>query len=86
MDHRWTGAKEIMAELRDGAEGGIPWFAILDADGKKLATSNSLEGGENIGYPSEAGGQVHFAHMLNTTRQRMSEADVQSLIDAINAR
>lgn len=24
MDHRWTGAKEIMAELRDGAKGGIP--------------------------------------------------------------
>jgi len=39
MDHRFTGARELMAELRAGASGGIPWFAILDADGKKLATS-----------------------------------------------
>jgi hypothetical protein len=84
MDHRWTGAKEIMAEIRDGAEGGIPWFAIMDADGKKLATSNSPESGSNIGYPSEASGRVHFAHMLNATRQRMSEADVQSIIAAID--
>ena len=83
MDHRWTGVKEVMAEIREGAEGGIPWLAILDASGKKLATSNALDGGQNIGYPSEASGQVHFAHMLNTTRQRMTEADVQSLIDAI---
>lgn len=84
MDHRWTGAKEVMAEIRDGAEGGIPWFAILDASGKKLATSNAPESGDNIGYPSEESGQVHFAHILNTTRQRMTEADVQSLIDAID--
>lgn len=84
MDHRWIGAEEVMGEIRDGAKGGIPWIAILDSDGKKLATSNSLESGDNIGYPSAPEARKHFSHMLNSTRQRMSEADVQSLIDAID--
>lgn len=84
MDHRWIGAEEVMGEIRDGAKGGIPWIAILDSDGKKLATSNSLESGDNIGYPSVPEARKHFSHMLNSTRQRMSEADVQSLIEAID--
>ncbi len=50
MDHRWTGALEIMKELREGADGGIPWFVILDASGKKLATSNLPDSGRNIGF------------------------------------
>jgi len=80
IDHRYTGYKELMKPIRDGAEGGIPWFAILDASGQKLATSNDLKTGENIGFPSEEGAQVHFASMLNTTRQRMTEQEVESLI------
>ncbi|MCA9160166.1 MAG: hypothetical protein KDA72_17650, partial [Planctomycetales bacterium] len=76
--------EEVIAEIRDDGEWSIPWFAILDASGKKLATSNAPESGANIAYPSGKSGQVHFAHMLNTTRQRMTEADVQSLIDAID--
>ena len=85
MDHRWQGAEEIMDELRDGAEGGIPWIAILDAQGKKLATSNDPKTGDNIGFPSEATGKKHFARMLNDSRQRMSDSEVQSLIDSIDS-
>ncbi|QDV22564.1 thioredoxin family protein [Aureliella helgolandensis] len=85
MDHRWTGAKEIMAKLRDGAEGGIPWFVILDAQGEKLATSNDPSTGKNIGFPSVQNGRKHFANILNATRQRMTEPEVQALVDAIES-
>lgn len=85
MDHRWTGAKEIMAKFRDGAEGGIPWFAILDNHGEKLATSNDPSTGKNIGFPSEPSGRKHFSNILDATRQRMTETDVQALIDAIDS-
>lgn len=84
MDHRWTGAKDIMEELRDGAEGGIPWFVVLDAQGEKLATSNDPNTGKNIGFPSSPGGRKHLANILNATCQRMTEAEVQSLVDAID--
>jgi len=85
LDHRWTGAKEIIDKFRDGAQGGIPWFAILDNHEEKLATSNDPSTGKNIGFPSEPRGRQHFKNILNATRQRMSETDVQSLIDAIDS-
>jgi len=79
MDHRWTGAVEIMQQLREGADGGIPWFAILDAQGNKLATSNLPKSGRNIGFPSEAEGQEHFMNMLKSTRQRMTDQEIVDL-------
>lgn len=82
MDHRWTGAMEIMKELRGEAEGGIPWMVILDAQGNKLATSNLPKSGSNIGFPSEPEGQVHFANMLKDTRQRMTDQEIDDLISA----
>lgn len=86
MDHRWTGARELMTELREGADGGVPWFAILNPEGKMLATSNDPQTKRNIGYPSEKSGQVHFANMLNQTRKRLSEGDVQQLVDALTTK
>jgi hypothetical protein len=80
MDHRWTGAIEIMRQLRDGASGGIPWFAILDSSGKKLATSNLPDSGENIGFPSSKEGREHFANMLKSTRQHMTDQDLDDLV------
>ncbi len=82
MDHRWTGAIEVMKELRGEAEGGIPWMVILDAQGNKLVTSNQPESGANIGFPSEPEGQVHFANMLKATRQRMTDQEIDDLISA----
>ncbi|EMI16178.1 thioredoxin H-type [Rhodopirellula maiorica SM1] len=84
MDHRWEGAYELMKEMREGAKGGIPWFAILDASGKKLATSNDEKTGDNIGFPSSKQGQAHFAFMLNQTRQRLSEEDVANFVSKLS--
>ena len=81
MDHRWTGAQEIMKEMRGEASGGIPWFAILDDEGNTLATSNEPDEGRNIGYPSEDWGQKHFAEMLTSTRQRMTDEEITELVD-----
>jgi hypothetical protein len=80
MDHRFTGAREIMAELRDGASGGIPWFAILDASGDKLATSNHFESGDNIGFPSSDEGQAHFKKMLLDTRLSMTDEEIDAFV------
>lgn len=85
MDHRWTGAQAIMEKMRNGAAGGIPWFAILDASGKILATSNLPGSGENIGFPSEASGQEHFANMLKATRKKMTDDAIAKLIAAAAA-
>jgi hypothetical protein len=82
MDHRWTGAQEIMKGFRGDADGGIPWFAVLDAEGNVLVTSNG-EDGNNIGYPSDESGQAHFRQMIETTAQRMTPEQIASLMDAL---
>jgi len=62
---------EIMKSIRPGGRGGIPWVAILDADGKVLTTSNDAAG-ENIGFPSEERSVEHYLQMFATTAQRMT--------------
>lgn len=45
---------------------GIPWFAILDRDGKMVAASDSGADG-NIGYPAQDPEIAHFMTMLRST-------------------
>ena len=80
MDHRFTGAREVMAELRDGADGGIPWYAILDTNGEKLATSNHFESGDNIGYPASEEGRAHLKQMLFETRLSMTDEVIEDFV------
>jgi hypothetical protein len=74
---------EIVKSLRGEAEGGYPWLAILDADGKVLAISNKPDDGSNIGYPSDDDAVKHFMHMLKTTAQRLTDDDLAQLKAAL---
>jgi hypothetical protein len=85
MDHRWIGARELMTELRGEAEGGIPWWVILDGDGKQLATSNQPNG-ENIGFPSTPEGIEHFRTMLTQSAQRMTAKQIDGLVKDLLAK
>ncbi|MES2792980.1 MAG: M56 family metallopeptidase [Planctomycetota bacterium] len=85
MDHRYMGVRELMAGLRGHAEGGIPWCTILDSNGEKLATSNDLQSKEIIGYPSSPAEQAHFEHMLKSTRLRLTDDEILSFIQILNA-
>jgi hypothetical protein len=86
MDHRYTGVQKVMDELRGEAGGGsIPWLAILDADGKTLATSNDLKSKQNIGFPSDAAGRAHFEHMLKSTKLHLTDVEITDLIQALVA-
>lgn len=78
MDIRWSQASEIMKALRREAQGGYPWVAVLDADGKVLATSNNADGA-NIGFPSELDEIAHFVKMFRSTAQRMTDNDFLQL-------
>jgi hypothetical protein len=82
MDLRWPHATDIMNSLRGDADGGVPWFAILDANGKVLATSNKSEGA-NIGFPSQPDEIAQFMQMIKTTAQRMTEEDLVGLKKAL---
>ncbi|QDV48104.1 carboxypeptidase regulatory-like domain-containing protein [Gimesia fumaroli] len=82
IDHRWTGSREMMKTMRAGAQGGIPWWAILDQDGKVLVTSNDEEG-TNIGFPGEQSGHEHFRSMLEKTAIRLTPMDINTLVESL---
>jgi hypothetical protein len=84
LDHRWTGTREIMEKLRDGAPGGIPWWTILDANGKVLVTSNNDKAeGKNIGFPVSPSEYEHVRSMLKQTAIRLGEQDINKLVEAL---
>jgi thioredoxin-related protein len=81
---RMTGGKEVQKRYQPATSGGIPWFAILDAQGKALATSDGPGG--NIGYPAQPQEIAHFMAMLKGQAHRINESQLgqikKSLEDA----
>lgn len=78
---RAVGGKELSETF--GATGGIPWFAILDGDGKALATSDGPKG--NVGFPSQDEEIAHFDGMLTQAVPGMSAGDRAFLIGSLKA-
>jgi hypothetical protein len=83
IDERWIGCEEVIKRIRED-HGGIPWLAIVDAEGNVLATSDGPDG--NIGFPGEPAGIDHFVGMLKSTRQRLSDDDLAVLRQALESR
>lgn len=79
LDHRWDGARQIGKDYRDGEHSGIPWWAILDQDGTLLISSID-ENGDNIGFPSSDAGQKHFRKMVESTRIRLTDEEVNQWV------
>jgi uncharacterized protein YyaL (SSP411 family) len=74
---RMTGAKDLLEKYNKEKAGGIPWFVVLDATGKAVATSTGPKG--NIGFPSDPHEIEYFAEVLDASRKRLSEKDVEAL-------
>jgi protocatechuate 3,4-dioxygenase beta subunit/thiol-disulfide isomerase/thioredoxin len=81
----------IFERFQGSRDGGIPWYAILDADGKALVASNregrnSRAGSRNIGFPSDRASIDHFMSMLRQTAPRLSEQTLGALRQALSKR
>jgi thiol-disulfide isomerase/thioredoxin len=73
---RTVGGKDLMARFR-GKGASIPWFALVDADGRVIADSG--RGDDNLGFPSTAAEIDAFASMLEKARAKITPADVETL-------
>jgi len=69
---RMTHGKDVHVRIRGTDKGGIPWMAILSADGKTIADSDAASG--NIGYPVEPAEIAHFMQMLERTGKNLDDA------------
>ena len=65
------GGDKILAQM-GGDRSGLPFYAFLDKTGKKIADSNALGKGGNIGYPATPEEIKAFAGLLEKTAPRMT--------------
>ena len=72
QDRMLNGVK--LRESIPQGSGGVPWHAVLDADGAALVTATGPKG--NIGYPVAPHEIAHFMSMLRDTRGDLSDADL----------
>jgi hypothetical protein len=77
---RMTGGKEVLHRYRQDDAGGIPWYAVLDSKGDKLATSDALQGRvKNIGYPGSPEEIVAFMKIIEGQARRIEPAQIAFL-------
>ena len=75
------------AEAMDGwggAKSGLPFYVFLDADGKKVADSNAMPDGTNVGFPGNAGELQIFLHLIDTTAPRLGVSDRATIVRYLN--
>ena len=77
-------AQSVIDRVRGkDAGGGIPWMAILDGDGQQLVTSDGPKG--NVGCPYEPAEIAWFRTMLERTRSKLTDGDLDALQKANEA-
>jgi thioredoxin-related protein len=82
---RMTGGRDIMSSFRSSESeksGGIPWYTILDSNGKALASSDGPDG--NIGYPFEPREIDQFVAMVQAQAQRIDSGQLEQLRRTLN--
>jgi len=77
---RMVGGKEILKRYQTH-EGGIPWFVFLDGDGKAVVTSDGPKG--NVGFPAAPHEIDHFRTMLEQSKRKLSDADIDALVKSL---
>ena len=82
------GGMEMLKQLGGNDNGGIPFFAIVNADGKVLSNSMYKEKGkvQNTGYPVEPQEISHFMAMMRSDAPHISKADLKTLKTVFEAR
>jgi Thioredoxin-like len=73
---RFAHGEQVMQQYRS-TEGGIPWCAILDADGKKLADWDTPDG--NMGYPTLPKEFDYLANILKQSAPKIAEQQLAEL-------
>jgi thioredoxin-related protein len=74
---RMNHGKDVMRQIRPKADGGIPWFAVLDAKGKPVGTADGPQG--NIGYPFKPEEIDHFMALVTKEGRRIEASQCQRL-------
>lgn len=78
---RMIGGAELLTGYRESKSGGIPWFAFLSPEGKKIATSEGPKG--NIGCPFTDEEIDAFGEILRQARQSLTDEEIGELLTSL---
>lgn len=74
---RMVGGMELATQLREGQGGGIPWVALYNGKGEKMATSSGPKG--NVGCPVDPHEIRHFMNMLRIGAVNLTDKELAVL-------
>lgn len=55
-----------------GAKSGLPFYVFVDGNGKKIADSNAMPGGDNIGFPAVPAEISAFMGLIDRTAAHLT--------------
>jgi len=74
------GGEEILRKL-GGEESGLPYYAFLNAKGKKITDSNVMPGkSKNIGFPASSEEKNAFQEILGKSSPSMTAAELSAIM------
>jgi thiol:disulfide interchange protein len=78
------GGQDLM-DMWGGAKSGLPFYVFLDASGKKIANSNAMPDGGNIGFPGTAKEVGAFLALVDKSAPRVSKGDRAKIASYLEA-
>jgi len=83
------GSDKLLAEWTKGVNSGIPFYVLLDSDGKLIASSiRAVKPGEkpgNIGFPGNEEERIAFVAFLKTAALNISDSEEALIIKGLEA-
>jgi len=75
-----TPGGDALMDRWGGKEAGLPFYVFLDRSGAKIADSNAMPDGTNIGFPGTPQEATVFMTLLDRTAPGLQAGDRQQLV------
>lgn len=79
---RTINGMEIKKNYPSSLKSGIPWFTVLDRDGKEIVNSSLLDG-KNMGFPASDEEILAFSTFLKESKQNITDSDIEFLQESL---
>lgn len=79
------GSTAMLDSYTGGRSSGIPFYAIIDASGKLLGTSNAMPDGSNIGHPANEVEYEAYDRLLAKVAPRITAAERMKIREFLRA-
>ena len=78
------GGQDVMDKW-GGAKAGLPFYVFLDAKGQKIADSNVMPDGGNLGFPGNPAEAELFLALIDKTAPRLSAGERATIVSYLEA-